>query len=58
MSFKLFFHFVPMGNTIWRIFSPDDNVVVLCSIGSANDIMMVESIGEAWGVASLGFFVP
>ena len=64
MSVKMFFHFVPVDNTIWTTFSPNDNVLVLWGIASANgalhcnDTMMVESVAEAWSVASLGFFVP
>jgi hypothetical protein len=30
----------------------------LWGIASANDMMMVESVAEAWSVASLGFFGP
>ena len=58
ISVKMFFHFVPIGNAIWTIFSPDANVLVLWDIASANGTMMVDNVVEAWSVASLGFFMP
>jgi hypothetical protein len=54
----MFFHFVPVGNTIWTTFSHEDNVLVLWGIASANGTMMVESVAKAWSVGSMGFFVP
>ena len=58
MFIRMSFHFVPVGNIIWTIFSPDGNVLVLWGIESAKGTMMVESVAEAWSVVSLGFFVP
>jgi len=58
MSVKMFFHFVPVGNTICTTFSPDANVLVLWGIASANGTIRVDNVAEAWSVASLGFFVP
>ena len=58
MSINMFFYFVPVGNTIWTIFSPDVNVLVLWGIASANGTMMVDNVAKALSVASLGFFVP
>src|SRR5450631_4610078 len=46
MSVNMFFHFVPVGNTICTTFSPDDNVLVLWGIASANGTMMVERSEE------------
>ena len=56
-SINIFFNFVPVGNTIWTTFSHDDNVLILWGIVSAKCTMMVESVAEAWSVASLDFFV-
>ena len=49
--------FVLVGNTIWKTFSPDGNVLILWGIASAKDTMMVESVAEASSVAFQGFFV-
>jgi hypothetical protein len=43
----MFFHFVPVGNTICTTFSPEDNVLVLWGIASANGTMIVESVADA-----------
>ena len=58
MSVNMFFHFVHVNNIIWTTFSPDDKVLVLCGIASANDTIMAGSVADAWSIASLGFFVP
>ena len=58
MSVKMVFHFVPVGNTISTTFSPDAKIIGFWDIASANDTMTVDKIADAWGVASLGFFVP
>ena len=47
---------MPMDNTIWTTFSPEDNVLVLWETTSPNGTMMMESVVEAWSVTYLGFF--
>ena len=41
-----------------QFFFLHDNVLTLWDIAPDNDTMMVDSVAEAWNVASLGFFMP
>lgn len=56
-SARMFFHFALVGKTIWTTFSSNVKVLVMWSIASAKQTMIVDNVAAICSVAFLGFFI-